>query len=130
MGRIVEQQVVYEWRPILCNKCKNFGHHEDECRRQEMDQAKKDIKGKIVQEMPQNQHKATSDGAEWTEIEGTKGLSPLQKVNTQAETRNSFDTLTLMEDIQDDTRSLRSGEVKRCTDPGKEGGGVSPLPDG
>ena len=29
---LVTQQVVYEWKPILCNKCKKMGHNEQECR--------------------------------------------------------------------------------------------------
>ncbi|XP_019254992.1 PREDICTED: uncharacterized protein LOC109233561 [Nicotiana attenuata] len=32
-GRIVEQEVFYEWKPTLCEKCKNFGHEMNECRR-------------------------------------------------------------------------------------------------
>ncbi|XP_019261815.1 PREDICTED: uncharacterized protein LOC109239682 [Nicotiana attenuata] len=32
-GRIVEQEVFYEWKPTLCGKCKNFGHEMNECRR-------------------------------------------------------------------------------------------------
>ncbi|XP_019264984.1 PREDICTED: uncharacterized protein LOC109242601 [Nicotiana attenuata] len=32
-GRIVEQEVFYEWKPTLCGKCKNFGHELKECRR-------------------------------------------------------------------------------------------------
>lgn len=34
MGKIVHQKVEYEWKPILCMKCKNFGHDISECRRQ------------------------------------------------------------------------------------------------
>ncbi|XP_009796659.1 uncharacterized protein [Nicotiana sylvestris] len=32
-GRIVDQEVFYEWKPTLCGKCKNIGHEMNECRR-------------------------------------------------------------------------------------------------
>lgn len=30
-GHIVEQEVEFEWKPILCTKCKNHGHDLKEC---------------------------------------------------------------------------------------------------
>ncbi|KAG5577524.1 hypothetical protein H5410_057658 [Solanum commersonii] len=38
-GNIVEQRVEYEWKPVLCTKCKNFGHENSECRRKENGEA-------------------------------------------------------------------------------------------
>ncbi|XP_019232983.1 PREDICTED: uncharacterized protein LOC109213625 [Nicotiana attenuata] len=32
-GRIIEQEVVYEWKPVLCEKCDNYGHEMKECRK-------------------------------------------------------------------------------------------------
>lgn len=32
-GKIREQDVEYEWKPMLCPKCKNFGHELHECRK-------------------------------------------------------------------------------------------------
>lgn len=29
--QIVEQEVVFEWKQILCSKCKNFGHNLAKC---------------------------------------------------------------------------------------------------
>lgn len=33
-GQIVEQEVEFEWKLILCTKCKNYGHELKECRKQ------------------------------------------------------------------------------------------------
>ncbi|XP_060211753.1 uncharacterized protein LOC132639317 [Lycium barbarum] len=38
-GKIVEQEVEFEWKPVLCTKCKNFGHRLQECRKQIKDVA-------------------------------------------------------------------------------------------
>lgn len=32
-GRIVEYEVFYDKKPILCGKCKKFGHEMQECRK-------------------------------------------------------------------------------------------------
>lgn len=32
-GRIIKQEVYYEWKPTVCEKCKNFGHVMKECRK-------------------------------------------------------------------------------------------------
>lgn len=32
-GDMVEQQIEYEWRPIVCKKCAGLGHIEEECRK-------------------------------------------------------------------------------------------------
>ncbi|XP_059315818.1 uncharacterized protein LOC132066531 [Lycium ferocissimum] len=32
-GQIMEQAVTYEWRPVLCAHCKNFGHTQEVCRK-------------------------------------------------------------------------------------------------
>ncbi|MCD9641616.1 hypothetical protein HAX54_027914 [Datura stramonium] len=34
-GRIVMQQVEYEWKSVMCSKCKNFWACHEECQRQE-----------------------------------------------------------------------------------------------
>ncbi|XP_070004295.1 uncharacterized protein LOC142163443 [Nicotiana tabacum] len=31
--KIVEQNVVYDWEPVLCGKCGNYGHEMKECRK-------------------------------------------------------------------------------------------------
>ncbi|XP_019252918.1 PREDICTED: uncharacterized protein LOC109231740 [Nicotiana attenuata] len=33
-GAIIEQEVSYEWKPIFCKVCGNFGHDIRECRKQ------------------------------------------------------------------------------------------------
>ncbi|XP_019236840.1 PREDICTED: uncharacterized protein LOC109217066 [Nicotiana attenuata] len=33
IGKIIEQEIHYEWKPVLCGKCKNYGHDIYECRR-------------------------------------------------------------------------------------------------
>ncbi|KAK4721936.1 hypothetical protein R3W88_012169 [Solanum pinnatisectum] len=40
-GNIVEQRMEYEWKSVLCTKCKNFGHENSECRRKENGEAGK-----------------------------------------------------------------------------------------
>lgn len=40
-GRIVEQKVEYEWKPVLCAKCKNFGHDIMNCRKQQREEIAK-----------------------------------------------------------------------------------------
>ncbi|KAK4730250.1 hypothetical protein R3W88_023238 [Solanum pinnatisectum] len=37
IGRIIDQKVEYEWKPVLCSRCKNFGHEWNEYRRQQRD---------------------------------------------------------------------------------------------
>lgn len=33
-GVVVDQEVKFEWRPVLCEGCKNYGHTVDACRKQ------------------------------------------------------------------------------------------------
>ncbi|XP_070008393.1 uncharacterized protein [Nicotiana sylvestris] len=30
-GKIVEQKIHYEWKPVMCEKCRNYGHELNEC---------------------------------------------------------------------------------------------------
>ncbi|KAH0776179.1 hypothetical protein KY290_007590 [Solanum tuberosum] len=39
VGKIVEQKVEYEWKPVWCTKCKNYGQELRECRRQQREVA-------------------------------------------------------------------------------------------
>lgn len=32
LGKVVEQEVEYEWKKTLCEHCKNFGHTKKTCR--------------------------------------------------------------------------------------------------
>lgn len=32
-GKVIEQTVTYEWKPVLCDKCGNYGHEMKECRK-------------------------------------------------------------------------------------------------
>lgn len=45
-GTIMEQRIVYEWKPVKCRNCSGYGHKTDECRREEIkaaaEQARKD----------------------------------------------------------------------------------------
>ncbi|XP_010666883.1 uncharacterized protein LOC104884000 [Beta vulgaris subsp. vulgaris] len=34
-GRVVDQQVEYEWKPVQCGKCSGFGHDTENCRKNE-----------------------------------------------------------------------------------------------
>ena len=29
---LITQQVIYEWKPILCNKCQKMGHYDKDCK--------------------------------------------------------------------------------------------------
>ncbi|KAM3234286.1 hypothetical protein P3L10_019646 [Capsicum annuum] len=40
-GRIIDQMVDYEWKPVLRSKCKNFGHEVTQCRKQQTEEALK-----------------------------------------------------------------------------------------
>lgn len=31
-GVVFQQKVIYEWKPIICSKCRNFGHLQQDCR--------------------------------------------------------------------------------------------------
>ncbi|KAK4724181.1 hypothetical protein R3W88_026960 [Solanum pinnatisectum] len=31
-GKIMKQKVEYEWKPVLCSRCRNFRHELSECR--------------------------------------------------------------------------------------------------
>lgn len=44
LGCIVEQKVEYEWKPILCTHCKNYGHEIQNCRKVAKDEEER--KGK------------------------------------------------------------------------------------
>lgn len=35
IGKIVVQKNVYEWKPVMYNKCRNSGHEIANCRRQQ-----------------------------------------------------------------------------------------------
>ncbi|XP_010686891.1 uncharacterized protein LOC104901048 [Beta vulgaris subsp. vulgaris] len=32
-GKMVEQKIEYEWRPVVCKKCSGVGHNEEDCRK-------------------------------------------------------------------------------------------------
>ena len=32
-GFLIHQEVLFEWQPILCDKCKNHGYSADNCRK-------------------------------------------------------------------------------------------------
>ncbi|XP_059310585.1 uncharacterized protein LOC132061928 [Lycium ferocissimum] len=38
-GKVIEKLIEYEWKPVMCTRCKNFGHEENECRRKQRDEA-------------------------------------------------------------------------------------------
>nr|XP_016439190.1 PREDICTED: uncharacterized protein LOC107765098 [Nicotiana tabacum] len=43
-GVIIEQEVIYEWKPVFCKACGNFGHDIRECRKQlRQDKAREEI---------------------------------------------------------------------------------------
>ncbi|KAK4713180.1 hypothetical protein R3W88_019087 [Solanum pinnatisectum] len=35
-GQLIEQRVIYEWKPTLCTYCKKYGHSEEVCRKKNM----------------------------------------------------------------------------------------------
>ncbi|KAK4708976.1 hypothetical protein R3W88_029901 [Solanum pinnatisectum] len=49
VGKIIEQKIEYEWKPIMCTRCKNFGHDTTENRRQQRDTMVEKEKAPIVQ---------------------------------------------------------------------------------
>lgn len=55
-GMLIEQRVLYDWKPTLCKHCKKYGHDEGECRKKKStSQVEKEIPGspkeKEVQEV-------------------------------------------------------------------------------
>ncbi|XP_060170469.1 uncharacterized protein LOC132601402 [Lycium barbarum] len=48
---IVEQKVMYDWKPTLCNLCQKYGHSEGECRRKNAPKPKKPTVVQVDKEM-------------------------------------------------------------------------------
>lgn len=43
---LIEQRVLYDWKPTLCKHCKKYGHDEGECRKKKStSQVEKEIPG-------------------------------------------------------------------------------------
>ncbi|XP_016452665.2 uncharacterized protein LOC107777186 [Nicotiana tabacum] len=51
MGKIVKQEVYYEWKPTLCPKCKNFGHELQDYRKLYKEEA--ELRGKQIKKEKQ-----------------------------------------------------------------------------
>ncbi|XP_070046129.1 uncharacterized protein [Nicotiana tomentosiformis] len=40
-GALVDQKIIYDWKPTLCAFCNKYGHDEDECRKKKLNSAEK-----------------------------------------------------------------------------------------
>ncbi|KAH0662372.1 hypothetical protein KY284_027303 [Solanum tuberosum] len=100
VGRIINQRVEYEWKPVLCGKCKNFGHDISNCRRHIRDEQQ----GKIVgtegnKENERNNEKEIQNVQEKVKGIGRKrgngreGIMWEQHKRVCIETTNSFSAL-------------------------------------
>ncbi|XP_009629264.2 uncharacterized protein [Nicotiana tomentosiformis] len=61
-GRIVEQNVEYEWKPVLCAKCKNFGHDIMNCRKQQREEIAKMGQGNREEKQERQQQRPINVG--------------------------------------------------------------------
>lgn len=82
---MIEQKVPYEWEPVLCSKCKVFGHEDSFCRGQQ--QAKKVWipKSKPVEAKPRDNLTAEKDHLETVQqdsdcVDSGKGVLHTVKV--------------------------------------------------
>lgn len=49
-GILVEQRVVYDWKPTLCNYCQKYGHSEEDCRKKQIPKAQVEVSNKLVEQ--------------------------------------------------------------------------------
>jgi len=47
-GVLIRKKVIYEWLPIKCDKCKIFGHTQEQCRKQENQRKEWRVKAPII----------------------------------------------------------------------------------
>ncbi|VFQ58792.1 unnamed protein product [Cuscuta campestris] len=63
-GRLITQEIVYEWKPSLCNHCKKLGHEEETCKKKNQKPVQRRIVWKRAQEKMQKEEKDISNEGE------------------------------------------------------------------
>ncbi|XP_019259332.1 PREDICTED: uncharacterized protein LOC109237475 [Nicotiana attenuata] len=134
VGKIVKQEVYYEWKPTLCSNCKNFGHDLQDCRKlhkEEAETRRKQIEqGKQTTEEP-NQNKMHNKGENKA---SDKRIEKQQNDPKTIPTRNTFEVLDKggsAEELRQSkpSTSCPEGELG-VMGPGRGRGGGKPLPNG
>ncbi|KAG5581915.1 hypothetical protein H5410_052542 [Solanum commersonii] len=88
-GKIMKQKVEYEQKPVLCSRCKNFGHDLGECRRK----LKEEIRNNEVKKEQQMGNQApTNEFIKAKEVENMRVQFQQHRRNT-TNTRNTFTRL-------------------------------------
>ncbi|KAK4736499.1 hypothetical protein R3W88_000196 [Solanum pinnatisectum] len=141
-GNIVEQRVEYEWKPVLCTKCKNFGYENSEYRRKENGEAGK-RQGNQTTKMWGDQKKgdeaqrmepATNQGVKSTNDHTSTSMTGKQAnmctrknivMEIPTPTHNSFMGL-----IVEEQGKVVERESDHGRNPGKERDGEGPIQNG
>ncbi|XP_075083268.1 uncharacterized protein LOC142167018 [Nicotiana tabacum] len=86
-GSVVEQKVIYDWKPTLCKFCNKYGHSEAECRKKKGPKTDEQ-KEKTAQEGIRTDKPNSKDPKEKQQIqksgEGQKELPLKEKIQEQA----------------------------------------------
>ena len=128
--KVVHQQVEYEWKTILCPKCKNFGHDIRECRKQ-LKENEKQHKGEQVinGEGQQRADKVEEirNARQHSRIEIQRGKTQIIKT----ETTNSFNVLREIGQGSKEIREeIRAGNNVIGNEKRKEKDGEDPILNG
>ncbi|KAK4733464.1 hypothetical protein R3W88_007725 [Solanum pinnatisectum] len=141
IGIIVEQKVEYEWKPVWCNKCKNYGHELKECWRQQKEVVAAHNKGNVdngqhrgkqIQEDPQVDK--TGNGQEDRVEPFQKVTSPGRRIlhtpGTTILTGNNYEVLNKEQGEQNQQERRVEGNRMRSTKDGQKREGELPTPNG
>ncbi|KAK4724533.1 hypothetical protein R3W88_027312 [Solanum pinnatisectum] len=85
-GKIMKQKVEYEWKPVLCSRCRNFGHELGECRKQLEEEI---TKTEVNKEQQMGNQAPTNAFIKAKEVENRILQFQQQRRNT-TNTRNTF----------------------------------------
>ncbi|KAH0682964.1 hypothetical protein KY290_021554 [Solanum tuberosum] len=85
-GKLVEQSVQYDWKPILCKFCNKYGHDEEVCRLKK--------KGpRITQQPPKIDGKGGGQNKQWQTKEGQIGIVIQHQDKGQQENKKTTDNM-------------------------------------
>lgn len=118
-GVLIQQEVVYEWKPVQCNVCHIFGHEDSHCRKKPQQKQKQQLvwRPKSNQNEPNHHgHTQTTEGDEEQFQPVKKGSSARRTQNNIARSvpiQNTFDK------IQEADTILGQEVVAPVQDPGK-----------